>query len=162
MSQDTLSDVLRTVRLRGAVFFYVSGGREWAAEAPASKDIASAVMPGAEHVIEYHVGDIGGLTVEETAARYPGFEHRGLDERGCWAEFGGESYEDVQSRLARFIERVSTEHHEYDVIAVAHGGSLYQLLKLWCGWPAPGHWRPLSAAPRPAPVPACRWSGSAH
>ena len=55
MSQDTLSDVLRTVRLRGAVFFYVSGGREWAAEAPASKDIASAVMPGAEHVIEYHV-----------------------------------------------------------------------------------------------------------
>jgi AraC-like DNA-binding protein len=55
MSQDTLSDVLRTVRLRGAVFYYVSGGREWAAEAPASKDIAPAVMPGAEHVMEYHV-----------------------------------------------------------------------------------------------------------
>ena len=55
MSQDTLSDVLRTVRLRGAVFFYVSGGREWAAESPASKDIAPAVMPGAEHVMEYHV-----------------------------------------------------------------------------------------------------------
>jgi AraC-like DNA-binding protein len=55
MSQDTLSDVLRTVRLRGAVFFYVSGGREWAAESPASKDIASAVMPGAEHVMQYHV-----------------------------------------------------------------------------------------------------------
>ena len=55
MSQDTLSDVLRTVRLRGAVFFYVSGGREWAAESPAAKDIASAVMPGAEHVMEYHV-----------------------------------------------------------------------------------------------------------
>jgi AraC-like DNA-binding protein len=55
MSQDTLSDVLRTVRLQGAVFFYVSGGREWAAESPASKDIASAVMPGAEHVMQYHV-----------------------------------------------------------------------------------------------------------
>ena len=55
MSQDTLSDVLRTVRLRGAVFFYVSGGREWAAESPASRDIASAVMPGAEHVMQYHV-----------------------------------------------------------------------------------------------------------
>jgi AraC-like DNA-binding protein len=59
MSQDTLSDVLRTVRLRGAVFFHVSGGREWAAEAPASKEIAPAVMPGAEHVMEYHVV-IGG------------------------------------------------------------------------------------------------------
>jgi len=55
MSQDTLSDVLRSVRLRGAVFFYVSGGREWAAESPAAKDIASAVMPGAEHVMQYHI-----------------------------------------------------------------------------------------------------------
>jgi AraC-like DNA-binding protein len=55
MSQDTLSDVLQAVRLRGAVFFYVSGGREWAAEAPASRQIAPAVMPGAEHVMEYHV-----------------------------------------------------------------------------------------------------------
>jgi AraC-like DNA-binding protein len=59
MSQDTLSDVLRTVRLRGAVFFYVSGGREWAAEAPASTEIAPAVMPGAEHVMQYHVVTTG-------------------------------------------------------------------------------------------------------
>ena len=55
MSRDTLSDVLRTVRLEGAVFFYVSGGREWAAESPASKDIARSVMPGAEHVMQYHL-----------------------------------------------------------------------------------------------------------
>ena len=55
MSQDTLSDVLRAVRLRGGAYYYVSGGREWAAEAPASRDIAPAVMPGAEHVMEYHV-----------------------------------------------------------------------------------------------------------
>ncbi len=55
MSQDTLSDVLRSVRLRGAVFFYISGLGEWAAEAPASKDIAPRMMPGVEHVMEYHV-----------------------------------------------------------------------------------------------------------
>ncbi|MGB8436459.1 MAG: AraC family transcriptional regulator [Burkholderiales bacterium] len=55
MSQDTLSDVLRGVRLRGAVFFYVSGIGEWAAEAPASKDIAPLIMRGVEHVMEYHV-----------------------------------------------------------------------------------------------------------
>ena len=55
MSQDTLSDVLRTVRLRSAVFYYVSCDGEWVAEAPASRDIAAAVMPEAEHVIEYHV-----------------------------------------------------------------------------------------------------------
>lgn len=91
-------------------------------------------------VIEYNVGDISGLTVEEIHARHPGFEHRPLDERGCWTEFGGESYEDVQVRLGRFIERVSREHSGHDVIAVSHGGSLYQLLKLWCGWPAPRHY----------------------
>ena len=55
MTQDTLSDVLRLVRLRGAVFYYMNYGKEWAAEAPAAREIAQAVMPGAEHVIEYHV-----------------------------------------------------------------------------------------------------------
>ena len=55
MSQDTLSDVLRSVRLRSAVFYFVSGEGDWVAEAPASSEIAGTVMPDAEHVIEYHV-----------------------------------------------------------------------------------------------------------
>src|SRR5690606_26585346 len=55
MSHDTLSDVLRTVRLRSAVYYYVSCAGKWLAEAPASSDHAAAVMPGAEGVIEYHV-----------------------------------------------------------------------------------------------------------
>lgn len=55
MTTDTLSDVLRLARLRGAVFYYLSFGQEWAAEAPPAKDIAGTVLPGAEHVIEYHV-----------------------------------------------------------------------------------------------------------
>jgi AraC-like DNA-binding protein len=54
MSQDTLSDVLRGVRLRGAVFFYVTGSSEWAAEAPSAKEIAPLLMRGVEHVMEYH------------------------------------------------------------------------------------------------------------
>jgi Cupin len=55
MPTDTLSDVLRSVRLRGAVFYYLSFGHEWAAEAPAAQEIAGMVIPGAEHVMEYHV-----------------------------------------------------------------------------------------------------------
>jgi AraC-like DNA-binding protein len=55
MTTDTLSDVLRSVRLRGAVFYYLSFGHEWAVEAPSAKEIAGAVIPGAEHVMEYHV-----------------------------------------------------------------------------------------------------------
>lgn len=55
MNDDILSDVLRGVRLRGAVFYYMSYGGQWAAEAPAAPDIAAAVMPGVEHVMEFHV-----------------------------------------------------------------------------------------------------------
>jgi AraC-like DNA-binding protein len=52
---DPLSDVLRSVRLRGAVFFYVSCGEEWASVAPPSSMVGPTVMPGAEHVIAYHL-----------------------------------------------------------------------------------------------------------
>jgi AraC-like DNA-binding protein len=55
MSHDTLSEVLRSVRLHGAVFYYVECTPPWAAEAPPARDIAAAIMPGAEHVMEYHV-----------------------------------------------------------------------------------------------------------
>jgi AraC-like DNA-binding protein len=55
MSGDTLSDVLRTVRLKGAVFFDVETSAPWVAEAPPSRTIASAIMPDSDHVIEYHV-----------------------------------------------------------------------------------------------------------
>lgn len=55
MNHDPLSDVLRSVRLRGAVFYYVSCRDPWAAEAPPAKMIADAVMPGADHVIAYHL-----------------------------------------------------------------------------------------------------------
>lgn len=55
MSQDALSDLLRSVRVRGAVFYYVSCRDQWSAEAPPSREIAEAVMPGCEHVMEYHM-----------------------------------------------------------------------------------------------------------
>lgn len=52
---DTLSDVLRAVRLSGAVFFAVDASSPWVADTPPSQAVAPFVMPGAEHVIEYHV-----------------------------------------------------------------------------------------------------------
>lgn len=68
MSQDTLSDVLRMVRLRGAVFYYVDGSSPWVAETPAAPEIIPAIMPGAEHMMEFH----------------------GLVEGTCWAGIPGE------------------------------------------------------------------------
>ncbi len=55
MSLDTLSNLLRTVRLRGAVFYYVSFRDQWSAEAPHGSEIAAAVMPGCKHAMEYHM-----------------------------------------------------------------------------------------------------------
>jgi len=83
VSQDTLSDVLRGVRLRGAVFFYVSGNSQWAAEAPPAREIAPMLMRGVEHVVEYHAvahGDCwasipGGPSVKLCAGDVVMFPH---------------------------------------------------------------------------------------
>ena len=55
MNEDILPACSARVRLRAAVFYYVSCRRVWAAEAPRAEEIAGAVMPGAEHVMEYHM-----------------------------------------------------------------------------------------------------------
>ncbi len=68
MSGDTLSDLLRAVRLRGAVFYYVEGSSPWVAEAPPAADLIPFIMPGVEHLIEFHA----------------------LAEGACWAAIVGE------------------------------------------------------------------------
>ena len=55
MSFDPLSSVLEAVRLRGAVFFLVDAHAPWAAEAPQAAELADVVLPGAQHVLEWHV-----------------------------------------------------------------------------------------------------------
>jgi AraC-like DNA-binding protein len=69
---DTLSEVLRAVRLRGAVFFTIDGTAPWVAETPAAPEIAPRIIPGAEHVIDYHVvtsGSCWGGIVDEPPIR---------------------------------------------------------------------------------------------
>jgi AraC-like DNA-binding protein len=52
---DVLSEVLSAIHLTGSVFFDITAASPWVAEAPPSAQIADAVMPGAQHAIEYHV-----------------------------------------------------------------------------------------------------------
>ncbi len=69
MKADALSEVLRAVRLQGAVFFDVHAKAPWVAEAPPAHRIGPYIMPGIEHVIEYHVvtagSCFGGIIGEE-------------------------------------------------------------------------------------------------
>jgi len=52
---DTLSDVLRAVRLTGAVFFTIDATAPWVTETPDGRAIAQRIVPGAEHLIDYHI-----------------------------------------------------------------------------------------------------------
>ncbi|MGH6642793.1 MAG: AraC family transcriptional regulator, partial [Bradyrhizobium sp.] len=47
-------DVLKTVRLTGAIFFERHLHAPWVGESPPSAEISSMVMPDAEHVISFH------------------------------------------------------------------------------------------------------------
>jgi AraC-like DNA-binding protein len=52
---DVLSDVLRVVRLSGAVFFTADFSSPWAIESPLPDKLAAAVMPEAECVVLFHI-----------------------------------------------------------------------------------------------------------
>jgi AraC-like DNA-binding protein len=52
---DVLSDVLRTVRLTGALFFPMTTSSPWVDEVPAVRSFAPLLLPRAQHVVSYHV-----------------------------------------------------------------------------------------------------------
>lgn len=51
---DVLSDLLRAVRLTGAIYFDIDASSPWVGESPGTAEIAAAVIPGVEHVISFH------------------------------------------------------------------------------------------------------------
>jgi AraC-like DNA-binding protein len=66
---DALSEVLRAVRLTGAIFFDVQATAPWVAETPRGQSIVAAMFPGSDHLICYHV----------------------VTQGSCWADVPGES-----------------------------------------------------------------------
>jgi AraC-like DNA-binding protein len=67
---DVLSDVLRAVRLTGALFFNVEASSPWVAESPAAPVLGPVILPRAQHVVSYHVV-IAGSCWAETAGLSP-------------------------------------------------------------------------------------------
>lgn len=60
---DVFSDVLQAVRLSGAVFYEVEAQAPWVATAEPALAQAPRVMPGSQHVMEYHVVAAGSCWV---------------------------------------------------------------------------------------------------
>ena len=75
MAADALSNLLRTVRLTGAAFFDVVAREPWVAEQPPREMVLPKILPGAGHLIAYHVVTegrcfaslIGGESIEVAA-----------------------------------------------------------------------------------------------
>ncbi|WP_284735959.1 AraC family transcriptional regulator [Dongia deserti] len=53
--KDPLSEVLRTVKLTGALFFLVDATSPWGVEVPHARAFAPIILPGAQHVVSYHI-----------------------------------------------------------------------------------------------------------
>lgn len=77
MPADTLSDVLTTVRMTGAVFFNVTARDPWVAEQLSKDIVLPMLLKGAEHMISYHIITggrcyaclVGGDNIELTAGQ---------------------------------------------------------------------------------------------
>ncbi len=61
---DTLTEVLKTIRLTGAAFFESELKAPWSVVAPSSRAIADALMPEADHVVPYHLVTAGRCVVK--------------------------------------------------------------------------------------------------
>ena len=57
---DVLSEVLRVVRLSGAIHFCAEFTRPWAILTSPPEMLASRLVPGAEAVIPFHIATAGG------------------------------------------------------------------------------------------------------
>ena len=92
-----------------------------------------------EDLPEIGAGSIEGLNEAEIRAAYPPFMERPLSHTGDFGAYGGESYDDVQSRVARLWTRLEARHREPGdrVLLVGHGGFHYQLTKALLCDPVP-------------------------
>jgi AraC-like DNA-binding protein len=72
-ANDPLSDVLRMVKLTGALFFLVDASSPWGVKVPPASSFAPIILPRARHVISYHIvleGSGWANTPGEAPARF--------------------------------------------------------------------------------------------
>jgi len=99
-----------------------------------------------EDLREIGAGALEGLTRGEMIKKYPSFIDRQVTDLGDFAEFGGEGYDAVQSRVGRILEKLQARHRKGAdvVLVVAHGGINFQLVKAAVCVPVPRvcilHW----------------------
>jgi len=86
---DVLSDVLRAVRLTGAVYFDITAREPWVAASPPVSSICGQVMPEFEHVIAFHI----------------------MMDGWCWAQLADESRPEVRLEAGDAVVFVRGDAH---------------------------------------------------
>jgi AraC-like DNA-binding protein len=102
---DVLSEVLRAVRLTGAIYFDVAARAPWVAETPALARICGQVMPDFEHVIAFHI----------------------MLDGWCWAQLGDESEPPVRLAAGDSILFPHGDRHMMGTEAGRHAEPNYSL-----------------------------------
>ena len=117
---DVLSDMLRVVRLRGAIFSYVECTDPWVAETPRSREIIPAIMPGVEHLMPFH-----GVATGTCWASLADDEPVRLDEGDRDARFVGPRGSRAPERERRAPERErradESRQDEERALSASHG-----------------------------------------
>jgi broad specificity phosphatase PhoE len=104
-----------------------------------TEQMGCAVAMEEPDLAEIHAGEMQGKTGAQLRRDHPSFYARAIDGLGDYAEYGGESYEDVQRRARRFMARIIERHRDVEqrVLIVSHGGLMFQLTKLLISQPVP-------------------------
>jgi AraC-like DNA-binding protein len=133
---DALSDVLRGVRLSGALFFRVEARAPWGLELPDGATLAPSVLPRAQHVISYHVvtdGECWGMVQGEAPVRLEAGDVLVLPRGDAYAMSmtpGRPAGPDRQTVLA-FMRQMAAGHLPF---TVREGGAGADRLHLVCGF----------------------------
>ena len=124
------ADAARYLGQKGGITAVVTSPLKRAyATASAAADALGLPVQVDEDLIETDFGDWEGLTFVQAAERDPDLHRRWLRDTGLRPP-GGESFDEVQSRIERARDRIIAEHGSSTVLVVSHVTPIKTLLRL--------------------------------
>ncbi len=131
---DVLSDVLRAVRLTGAIYFDIDAGAPFVGESPPTEAIAARVMPEAEHIIAFHAVVSGACWASLGDASIPPIRLSAGDvvvfPQGSANVMSSTPGERGEPNMAMYYRPID-EHLPFKVI---HGGEGDERTRFICGY----------------------------
>lgn len=127
---DPLSEVLRTVRLNGAIFLEAELSAPWGFDSPSASAAARLVAPSAEHMILFHL-----LVEGEASARIPGGVSVALQAGDIAVLPRGEAHELWNGRVTRLTDASTLLPRILEGGVVAErGGGGGRITRFICGY----------------------------